>query len=132
MKDFCSRHMEHYGEPANYYSAELSDAIGLAVEGLKHTGTADPEDLRDAVESIRNFVGMQGVYDLSPMDHYGTGIEEVVLLTARDGAWHFEKTFASMGHLEDAHRDRKTRLIRVLADALSLPWTGSIARSGGK
>ena len=110
----------------------MSDAIGLAVEGLKQTGTADPEDLRDAVESIRNFVGMQGVYDLSPMDHYGTGIEEVVLLTARDGAWHFEKTFASMGHLEDAHRDRKTRLIRSVADALSAKWTGSFAQSDGK
>jgi branched-chain amino acid transport system substrate-binding protein len=129
VKDFCSQHLQQYGEPANYYSAELSDAIGLVVEGLKRTGTADSEDLRDAVESIRNFVGMQGVYDLSPMDHYGTGIEEVVLLTARDGAWHFEKTFASMDHFEDVYRDQKTRLIRVLADALSMPSTGSASQS---
>ena len=132
VKDFCSRHMERYGEPANYYSAELSDAIDLTVEGLRRTGTSSSEDLRDAVESIRNFVGMQGVYDLSPMDHYGTRIEEVVLLTARDGGWHFEKTFSSMDHFEDVHRDRKTRLIHALADALSQPSAGSISQSVGK
>lgn len=132
VKDFCSQHMERYGEPANYYSAELSDAIGLVVEGLRCTGTTDSEDLRDSAESITNFVGMQGVYDLSPMDHYGTRIEEIVLLTVRNGAWHFEKSFTSMDHFEDAHRDRKTRLIRVLADALSLPATGSFSQSVGK
>jgi branched-chain amino acid transport system substrate-binding protein len=132
VKDFCSRHIERYGEPANYYSAELSDAIDLVVKGLKHTGTADSEDLRDAVESTKNFIGMQGVYNLSPMDHYGTGIREIVLLTAGDGAWRFERTFASIDHFEDVHRDRKRRLIRVLADALSLPSVGSVSQSLGK
>jgi branched-chain amino acid transport system substrate-binding protein len=132
VKDFCSRHIERYGEPANYYSAELSDAIDLVVKGLKNTGTADSEDLRDAVESTKNFIGMQGVYNLSPMDHYGTGIEEIVLLTAGDGAWRFEKTIASIDHFEDVNRDTKRRLIRVLADSLSLPSVGSGSQPLGK
>lgn len=119
VSDFCAQHMERYGEPANYSSAESSDAIDLVVEGLRRTGGADSEELRDAVESIRNFVGMQGVYDLSPLDHYGTRMEEVVLLTAQDGEWHFEKTFASMGPFEDLFGEPKTYLLRVLAEALS-------------
>ena len=86
VMDFNARHLQRYGEPANYYSAELADAIDLVVEGVRHTGGAEPERLRDAVESISNFGGMQGVYDFSPIDHYGTRIEQIILLTVQDGA----------------------------------------------
>ncbi len=119
--DFNKRHLRRYGEPANYYSAELADALDLVVEGLKRTGDADPEKLRDAAESIRNFGGMQGVYDLSPIDHYGTRIEQIVLLTVKDGMWNFAKAFSSISLFEDFHGNRKTGLIRKVADLLSVP-----------
>jgi AraC-like DNA-binding protein len=130
--DFNLRHMERYGEPANYYSAELADAIDLIAEGLRRTGEADAEKLRDAVESIRDFDGMQGTYDLSPMDHYGTGIEQMVLLTARDGAWHVEKAFSPNDRFEDVHRNRKANLVRMLADLLTPPSTERVFPSIGK
>lgn len=130
--DFHLRHKERYGEPANYCSAELADAIDLIAEGLKRTGEADAEKLRDAVESIKNFGGMQGTYDLSPMDHYGTGIEQMVLLTARDGAWHVEKAFSPNDPFEDVHRSRRANLIRVLADLLTLPSTEKVLPLIGK
>lgn len=117
--DFNTRHFARYGEPANYYSAELADAIDLVLEGVRRTGTTNPENLRDAVEGIRDFWGMQGVYDLSPIDHYGTRIEHIVLLTVKDGRWHFARDFSSLSLFEDFHGDRKTHLIGRLADLLS-------------
>jgi AraC-like DNA-binding protein len=121
VMDFNARHVQRYGEPANYYSAELADAIDLVMEGVRRTGGADPERLRDAVENISNFGGMQGVYNLSPIDHYGTHIEHIILLTAKDGAWRFAKAFSSIALLEDVHGSRKSRLIRRLGDLLSGP-----------
>ena len=126
VMDFNARHVERYGEPANYYSAELADAIDLVAEGVRRTGDADPERLRDAVENISNFRGMQGVYNLSPIDHYGTHIEQIVLLTVKDGAWRFARAFSSIALLEDVHGSRKSRLIRRLGDLLSGPGSGMV------
>jgi AraC-like DNA-binding protein len=102
----------------------------LVVEGARHTGDTDPERLRDAVENISNFGGMQGVYDLSPIDHYGTHIEQVILLTVKDGAWRFARAFSSIALFEDVHGNEKSRLIRRLGDLLSGPRSG-IATAGG-
>lgn len=126
VMDFNARHLQRYGEPANYYSAELADAIDLVVEGVRHTGGAEPERLRDAVENISNFGGMQGVYDFSPIDHYGTRIEQIILLTVQDGAWHFAQAFSSIALFEDIHDNRKSRLIRRLGDLLSGPGSGMV------
>jgi branched-chain amino acid transport system substrate-binding protein len=117
---FNQRHLQRYGEPANYYSAELADAIDLMAEGLRNAG-ADPEGLRDAVECIQKFEGMQGVYDLSPIDHYGTGLEHMILLTIKEGRWHFTKAFSPTAVLDDLHTNEKRRLICWLADLLSNP-----------
>ena len=113
VADFNRRHMDRYGEPANYYSAELADAIDLVAGGLGLAGEADPEKLRDAVEEIRNFEGMQGVYDLTPLDHYGTRIDDVAILTIKDGAW--QMVGASCA---DGISDRGMRLVRKVADML--------------
>lgn len=118
VMDFNSRHLARYGEPANYYSAELADAVELVAEGLRQAGNADSEALREAVENIRGFEGMQGVYDLSPIDHYGTRIEQLVLLTVKDGAWSFAKAFSTISLFQDFHGDHKGSLIRKLADLL--------------
>jgi len=121
VMDFNARHLQRYGEPANYYSAELADAIDLVMEGVRQTGCANPERLRDAVEHISNFGGMQGVYNFSPIDHYGTHIEQIILLTVKDGAWRFARAFSSIALFEDVHGNRKALLIRRLGDLLSGP-----------
>jgi branched-chain amino acid transport system substrate-binding protein len=118
VMDFNAHHLARYGEPANYYSAELADALGLVAEGLRQAGNADSEGLREAVENIRGFEGMQGIYDLSPIDHYGTRIEQMVLLTVRNGAWSVEKTFSTISLFQDFHGDRKGSLIRKLTGLL--------------
>jgi branched-chain amino acid transport system substrate-binding protein len=118
VTDFNARHMKCYGEPANYYSAELADAIDLVTESLR-VASADPEEMRDAIENTRKFVGMQGVYDFSPIDHYGTQLEHIVLLTIKDGKWHFAKAFSSIAFSENIHTNQKTELIYQLAGLLS-------------
>ncbi len=85
--DFNKAHMDKYKEPANYFSAELADAIALIAEGLKVTGKADPQKLRTAIESIKNFPAMQGVYTFTSTDHHGTRPDDMILLTIKAGKW---------------------------------------------
>jgi len=121
--DFNNIHIARFGEPVNYYSAEQADAIDLIAMALR-CAEGRPEELKDALESIRNFVGMQGVYNLSSMDHYGTRPESMVLLSARDGRWHLEKTFSSLTGLTSVYRDHKTSLFYRLAGMLLAPSNG--------
>jgi branched-chain amino acid transport system substrate-binding protein len=127
VMNFNERHMQNYGEPANYYSAELADAVDLVAEGLRIAGS-DPEELRDAVENIREFRGMQGTYDFSPIDHYGTQLEHMVLLTIKEGKWCFAKAFSSIAFSENIHINQKTELIGKLADLLSEPHPNGLAQ----
>lgn len=85
--EFNKRHIAKYKEPANYFSAELADAIALIAEGLRTTGNTDPVKLRAAIENIKNFVGMQGIYTFTAKDHHGTRPEDMILLTVKAGKW---------------------------------------------
>jgi branched-chain amino acid transport system substrate-binding protein len=129
VSDFNRRHMHRFGEPANYYSAELADAIDLLAEGLRSTGKPEGRKVRDAVEGIRHFGGMQGVYDLSPIDHYGTRVEQVVLLNVKEGRWHLTREFSSIDVFQSFHGDERARLIFKLADALTGPYPDTISVS---
>ncbi len=85
--EFSRAHQQKYGEPANYYSAEMVDAIDIIAAGLKKTGSGDTVKLRDAIEQTRGFVGMQGVFNFSPSDHHGTVLSDMMVLTVKDGKW---------------------------------------------
>ena len=126
MTDFGERHTRRFGEPANYCSAESADAIDLLAEGLRSSGRPDGRILRDAVEAIKQFEGMQGVYDLSPIDHYGTQVEHMVLLDVQDGIWHLTKRLSSVGVFEAIHSDNKKKLVFRLARAFNEPSTKAL------
>jgi branched-chain amino acid transport system substrate-binding protein len=85
--EFSKAYQAKYGEPANYYSGQQADAVALIGEGLRVTKSDDPVKLRDAIEHIKNFAGNNGVYTMSATDHQGTRMEDMILLTVKDGKW---------------------------------------------
>lgn len=57
------------------------DAAAIVVQALKKTGlSADAAQLRDAIDQIKNFEGVDGTYNLSPTDHRGVTIESVYVV----------------------------------------------------
>lgn len=57
------------------------DAAAIVVQALKKTGlNADATQLRDAIDQIKNFEGVDGTYNLSPGDHRGVSIESVYIV----------------------------------------------------
>lgn len=85
--DFSKKHEAKYGEPANYYSAEMVDAVAIIAEVLKRTNSTKGEAIRDGIENLKNFVGMQGVFNFSPNDHHGTVVEDMMVLGIKEGKW---------------------------------------------
>jgi branched-chain amino acid transport system substrate-binding protein len=87
IMEFAKAYQEKYGEPANYYAGQQADAVALIAEALRISKSDDPVKLRDAIESIKGFPGCNGVYNMSPTDHQGNALEDMILLTIKDGKW---------------------------------------------
>ncbi|WP_240480948.1 ABC transporter substrate-binding protein [Ectothiorhodospira sp. BSL-9] len=63
------------------------DALHLAIHAIEQAGSTDPEAIRDALESVQGFVGVTGVFNMTPEDHNGLEPESFRLLEVRDGRW---------------------------------------------
>ncbi len=72
--------------PINTHSGYAWDAIYIVANGMKKAGT-DNEKLRDAIEATKGYVGVSGVYNLTPEDHNGLGMDSMVMVQVAGGKW---------------------------------------------
>lgn len=70
--------------PINTHSGYAWDAIIIVANALKKAG-ADPNKLRDAIEQTKGYVGVSGIYNLTPEDHNGLGVDSMVIVEVKDG-----------------------------------------------
>jgi branched-chain amino acid transport system substrate-binding protein len=70
--------------PINTHSGYAWDAIMIVAEAMKKAG-ADPEKLRDAIEQTKGYVGVSGVYNLTPEDHNGLDVDSMVIVEVKGG-----------------------------------------------
>jgi branched-chain amino acid transport system substrate-binding protein len=74
-----------YKEDVSTFGGHAYDALIIVVAGLKKAGEADPEKVRDAIENLQGLVGTAGIFNFSPTDHTGLGLEAFDMLVVKDG-----------------------------------------------
>ena len=84
VEGFVQAYEKKYGKPPATFAGNGYDAAMMIMQAVRKAGT-DPEKVRDAIEGIRDYVGVTAVYSYAPADHFGTKPESVVMLTVRDG-----------------------------------------------
>jgi branched-chain amino acid transport system substrate-binding protein len=72
--------------PINTHSGYAWDAIYIIANAMKKVGT-DPAKLRDAIEQTKGYVGISGIYNISPEDHNGLGTDSMIIVQIEDGKW---------------------------------------------
>lgn len=72
--------------PINTHSGYAWDAIYIVANAMKKVGT-DPAKLRDAIEQTKGYVGISGIYNISPEDHNGLGTDSMIIVQIEDGNW---------------------------------------------
>jgi branched-chain amino acid transport system substrate-binding protein len=70
--------------PINTHSGYAWDAIMIVANAMKKAGT-EPDKLRDAIEQTQGYVGVSGIYNLTPEDHNGLGEDSMVIVEVKDG-----------------------------------------------
>jgi branched-chain amino acid transport system substrate-binding protein len=86
IKEFVHLYKDvyHYDKqfPINTHSGYAWDAIYIVTNAMKKAGT-DPKALRAAIEQTRGYVGVSGIYNLSPTDHNGLGVDSMVMVQVK-------------------------------------------------
>jgi branched-chain amino acid transport system substrate-binding protein len=72
--------------PINTHSGYAWDAIFIVANAMKKVGT-DPLRLRDAIEQTENYIGISGIYNITPQDHNGLGTDSMVMVMIWKGQW---------------------------------------------
>jgi len=74
-----------YGGGTAYDALHLmTGAMERAIDAGKGT---DPEAVREQIERTKNFVGIDGVFNMSPTDHMGLGPSAFIIAVIRNGQW---------------------------------------------
>jgi len=78
----------HYDRqfPINTHSGYAWDAIYIVANAMKKAGT-DNEKLRDTIEKTKGYVGISGIYNITPEDHNGLGVDSMVMVQIAGGQW---------------------------------------------
>lgn len=72
--------------PINAHSGYAWDAIYIVANAMKKVGT-NKAMLRDAIEQTKDYVGISGIYNISPKDHNGLGTDSMVMVMIWNGNW---------------------------------------------
>jgi branched-chain amino acid transport system substrate-binding protein len=73
-----------YGEDVSTFGGHAYDAMEMLVAALRKAG-ADREKVRSALEGLTGLVGTAGVFNFSPTDHNGLGLDAFEMLTVKNG-----------------------------------------------
>jgi branched-chain amino acid transport system substrate-binding protein len=86
-RDYESR----YKSDVSTFGGHAYDGLMIAVEALKKAGGTDKAKVRDAIESVRGFMGTAGAFNYSPTDHVGLDVAGFRMLEIRKGDWTLAK-----------------------------------------
>jgi branched-chain amino acid transport system substrate-binding protein len=82
-KEYESR----FNSEVSTFGGHAYDGLMLAVEAMKKAKSSDKAKVRDALESIRGWMGTAGLFNMSAKDHMGLDLSAFRMLEVRKGDW---------------------------------------------
>ncbi|MBN1882941.1 MAG: ABC transporter substrate-binding protein [Deltaproteobacteria bacterium] len=86
LKEYRELYEAAYESEVSGFGGYAWDAMGIIALALETSG-ADRAALRDAIEGTTDFVGVSGVFNMSPEDHTGLTKDAFVIVVIEDGGW---------------------------------------------
>jgi len=87
LLDFINEYenVRKYGK-VNTHSGYAWDALMLVADAVKKAGT-DRERIRKEIEKTKKYVGISGIYNMSPEDHCGLSVDSMVMIKVAGGTF---------------------------------------------
>jgi branched-chain amino acid transport system substrate-binding protein len=84
---YKNEYESHFKSDISTFGGHAYDGLMIAVEAIKKAGGTDKAKVRDAIESTRSFIGVDGTYTMSPTDHMGLDLSAFRMLEVKGGSW---------------------------------------------
>jgi branched-chain amino acid transport system substrate-binding protein len=89
---YTNEYKAKYGEAPAAFGGFAYDALHLVKAAMERAKATDKAAVRDELEKTSGFVGINGIFNMTPQDHMGLDFETAFKLTEiRDSAWHLVK-----------------------------------------
>ncbi|HED13457.1 MAG TPA: ABC transporter substrate-binding protein [Gammaproteobacteria bacterium] len=75
-----------YG-PVSTFGGHAYDGLMIALQAIDRANSTDKAKVRDEIEKTHNFIGTGGVFNMSPTDHLGLGLDAFRMLEIKNGNW---------------------------------------------
>jgi branched-chain amino acid transport system substrate-binding protein len=77
-----------YNTKVSSFGGHAYDGLFAIVEAIKATGSTNPKKIRDGIENLKNFEGVDGIVNMSKSDHLGLDTKSgMMMLEIRNGDW---------------------------------------------
>lgn len=90
--DYINAYETKYNAPVSTFGGYAYDALNLVVNAINEGNSADPESIRNALEKTTNYVGLNGIFNMSKNDHLGLDLNSgIKMLVIKDKNWAIAK-----------------------------------------
>jgi branched-chain amino acid transport system substrate-binding protein len=86
LQDYVTQYQAKYNAKPVSFGGYAADAFNLAVKAIAKAGP-DRKAIRDELEKTTGFVGVSGIFNITPEDHNGLGVDSMVLVEIKEGKW---------------------------------------------
>lgn len=69
------------------FGGHAYDGLMIALEAIDRANSTDKAKVRDEIEKTKGFPGTGGVFNMSPSDHMGLGLDAFQMLEIKNGDW---------------------------------------------
>jgi branched-chain amino acid transport system substrate-binding protein len=85
-KEYAEKYTARFKAPESSFGGYAYDAFRMLNQTLVKAGN-DRDKIRSGLEGIKNFVGVSGVFNMSPDDHNGLSPEAFVMVKIHNGGF---------------------------------------------
>jgi len=84
---YAKTYEERFKAPVSTFGGHGYDSLHLAAKAITDAGSDKPQALRDALEKVKDFPGIGGIFTFTPEDHAGLGPDAFIMLRIEKGDW---------------------------------------------
>jgi len=86
--DYKNEYEKAFNTQVSSFGGHAYDALFAIVEAIKATGSTNPQKIRDGIENLKNFPGVDGIVNMSKDDHLGLDTKTgMIMLEIKDLDW---------------------------------------------
>ena len=85
--EYTKAYEKKNNQPVSGFGGFAYDGFMIVTEAMKRAPSAKPAAIRDEIEKTKGFVGVDGIYNMSPQDHMGLDLSGFRMVEIRKGNW---------------------------------------------